>query len=444
MSDHDPDLERGVLRYVLAAPTSWRRLGDLRPADMAIPAHREILAAILEVAEGGTPPASDRVIDRLHKTSRLPAARTVTELLKGGAQDMAALSGAVAHLRRLSATRRLRDPLLSALALADAGDLEGAREAVAGLAESIASNADEDGYPWILDTKAVLAEAIDALKTRERASLFDEKGWSDLGDHIVPGNLVVLAGETGAGKSSLALRFALAWHARRGTKAGVVSLEDRGAVWGRRLYAADANADIGRPETITPWKADDVQASSAELSAEDPMHFAILEDHDVEHVTRYARALVQRDGCGLIVVDYLQEITDAVAARRGAPQHERLSGIARAVKRVAKTCHVPVILCSQLSRPDGKKHREPTIYDIKGSGDVENMAEAIILMWKESDDEHAECFAKVAKLKDSPARPRSLVVRNGAGAICELRDAPKRDAEVVNDDDFRRHQRGHA
>lgn len=430
MIAHDPTLEYSVLRYVLAAPTSWRRLGSLAPDDLAIPAHREILATIRDIA-AREHPTSGLVLAALRRAGRHEAARVVLEALRGDATTLAEVSGAVEHLRRLARQRRLHEPLVMALAQVDAGDLDGAKAAVAALAEALAADVDDDGWPWMRDDADVVTAAVEAMRTSESHPVIDVEGWRDFGEHLTPGNLAVVAGETGAGKSSLALWLAQHWHRARGTRVGIVSLEDRDAVWGRRRIAQVAGVDIDRPERITRWQAEDMLRHIEDIKAADAIRYAILEDHDVEHVTRYARGLVERAGCGLVIVDYLQEIGDAAASRKGLPQHERLSGIARAIKGVAKRSRVPVVLVSQLARPDSKRHREPTIYDIKGSGDVENMAEAIVLLWKESDDEGAAALAKVAKLKDSPKRVRSVIRRNAAGAIEELHAAPREQPQDV-------------
>lgn len=417
MVDHDSQLEASVLRYVLAAPPSWRRLGELRPDDMAIPAHRDILAAILDIGESGAMPASEKVVETLRSKRKDEAVRLAVRLLQGDATPLAAVSGAVEHLRGLSRIRRIRDPLLEAQALIESGDVDGCIRAVQSLAESATSNADAAGYPWLRTTPDVVAAAMeDVLRKRDSRGL-DLGAFSPLGDHLAPGNLVVIAGETNAGKSSLALWMALRWWAQYGSQVGVVSVEDREAVWGRRMVAHQAKVDLSKPQ-LSRNDMESVQAAAERLAQEDPIHYAILEDNDVSHVARYARKLAQ--SCGLLVVDYLQEITDSSMERKGASERERLTNAARACKRVAKVCKVPVILVSQLSRPENKKHREPTMFDIKGSGDVENMAEGIVLIWRDGDYEGAEAFAKVAKLKDSPKRPRVSMLRDEGGAITRL------------------------
>jgi len=423
VNDHDSSLEASVLRYVLAAPPSWRRLGELRPDDLAIPAHRDVLAAILDLGESGAMPASERVIEALRAKRQDEAVRTAVRLLQGDATPLAAVSGAVEHLRGLSRIRRLREPLLEAVALIDGGDVDACIQAVQSLAETATSNADATGYPWLRTTPDVVAAAMeDVFRKRDNRGL-DLGAFTPLGDHMAPGNLIVIAGETNAGKSSLALWMALRWWAQYGARVGIVSVEDREAVWGRRMVAHQAKVDLSKPQ-LSRNDMDSVVSAADRLKIDDPIHYAILEDNDVSHVARYAKRLAQ--SCGLIVVDYLQEITDRTMERKGVSERERLTNAARACKRVAKVAKVPVILVSQLSRPENKKHREPTMFDIKGSGDVENMAEGIVLIWRDGDHEGADALAKVAKLKDSPKRPRVALIREDGGAITQLRPLDKK------------------
>lgn len=119
----------------------------------------------------------------------------------------------------------------------------------------------------------------------------------------------------------------------------------------------------------------------------------------------------------MLVVDYLQTVTvrDMPKNSRG---DERIDEIVRRVKAAGKRLRVPTLLVSQLSRPDKRQHREPTIYELKGSGYIEQAAGAIVLVWKTADD--GDSYARIAKLKSSGERPRALMVRNDGGMVVRL------------------------
>ena len=68
------------------------------------------------------------------------------------------------------------------------------------------------------------------------------------------------------------------------------------------------------------------------------------------------------------------------------------------------------------------------------------MAEAIALLWRDSDEEYAPAYCKIDKLKESPARPRVELVVGGGGAITGFARV-ERDAF---DDGPRRHFGGRA
>jgi replicative DNA helicase len=76
----------------------------------------------------------------------------------------------------------------------------------------------------------------------------------------------------------------------------------------------------------------------------------------------------------LIVVDYLQLVrADARDVR------ERVGKVADALRQLAKTERVPIVLLSQLRRPQNVNDA-PTIIDLKESGDIEAHAHVVLLL----------------------------------------------------------------
>jgi replicative DNA helicase len=76
----------------------------------------------------------------------------------------------------------------------------------------------------------------------------------------------------------------------------------------------------------------------------------------------------------LIVVDYLQLVrADARDVR------ERVSRVADALRQLAKAEQIPVVLLSQLRRPQNVND-PPTIVDLKESGDIEAHAHVVLLI----------------------------------------------------------------
>lgn len=86
----------------------------------------------------------------------------------------------------------------------------------------------------------------------------------------------------------------------------------------------------------------------------------------------------------VIVIDYLQLIK---ADRRFNNRASEVGDISKAIKALAMELHVPIIVLSQLNRvSELRKTKEPTMAELRESGDVEQDASNIILLWNLDED----------------------------------------------------------
>lgn len=86
----------------------------------------------------------------------------------------------------------------------------------------------------------------------------------------------------------------------------------------------------------------------------------------------------------VIVIDYLQLIK---AERRYANRASEVGDISKSIKALAMELHVPIILLSQLNRvSEHNETKEPTMAELRESGDIEQDASNIILMWNVSEN----------------------------------------------------------
>ena len=81
----------------------------------------------------------------------------------------------------------------------------------------------------------------------------------------------------------------------------------------------------------------------------------------------------------VIVIDYLQLIK---TKRRYANRASEVGEISKQVKELARELHIPIILLSQLNRvSEMNATKEPTMSELRESGDIEQDASTIILLW---------------------------------------------------------------
>jgi replicative DNA helicase len=348
------------------------------------------------------------------------------------AQACDTLPGRDAH-RTIIAAARDRD-LASAIGRAASASRAGRHTEALELIEravTAARSADADGVR-VLDRGQVIAEALEWAQSKASTASAAVDVIGCVIDGAVPGSLTVLGGQTGAGKSTIALYLADAYE-RVGIAPGVISLEDPASTWGRRIIGADSGADPVHA-SADGW---DSIAEAAERAGLSSSRWAFPTRYDVSEVLAHMRRLVDVEGCGVIFVDYLQVVTNR--EHRGYHRGELLSAATAAMKGEAKRLGVPLFLGSQIKRVErvGGKLREPSIHDLKESGDIENMAEGVVLLWKDGDGEDATSLGKVGKLKGSHERPRFELRRGAAGCIARIEHESRQDDDSEYDGRWR-------
>lgn len=309
------------------------------------------------------------------------------------------------HLRALARRRRKYEALQRAAAALARDDEETATE----YALSVSSEQTDLRGGEYLSSHQVVWAAVDEDR-RARVEAGNRRTGFRLLDSAVgnlrPKTMTVVGGTTGSGKSSLLLAMAMN-QARRGVHVGIVSCEDAEAVWGERVYAHITDRVI---DGVSDVQADEAGREAARLQ----LHFAFELGRPLNDVLRAIRHLVRKHGCQVVYVDYLQAIGD--------PQKtDRRHFIANAAARIKAQCQelgATLVLASQVSRPSKEKpFGEVYTSDLKESGDVENMAEVVVLLWKNGDKDNSRTLGKIAKVKWSSARPRFEVQRSAAGSI---------------------------
>jgi len=222
---------------------------------------------------------------------------------------------------------------------------------------------------------------------------------------LFPGSCGVLGMATGVGKSSLMLTAALTSSA----PVGIISCEDTPDVLGSRAlaWASGVNSRKLRTKELTLEDKQSIEAGRKYLeSTEVLVTYAVGAPADVisDCVTSLAEA-----GCKLIWLDYLQKVRGVTDDRRNEVSRiytQFQYGCAR------NDCAGMVI--SQFSRQDPT--REPQIYWLKESGDIENEARLIILGHRDPSDADT-VYCRIAKSTYGGENVRFAYRRNDAGIL---------------------------
>lgn|GEM_PF-6101420 len=258
----------------------------------------------------------------------------------------------------------------------------------------------------------VLSEFLE-IKENKREIIGLPSGISDL-DRATggfrPGELTVIGGRPGQGKSSLL--FAIpAYNAKNGTPALIISLEMNVQAVYRRVVYAEAGVNWQAVKTGRAMESDQTAMTEAinRLYSTEKLTVAYLNDCQLQEVKETARQWAKKNPGGIIAIDYLGYIK--------APGHENrnqeLGEVCRGLHDLAGELNIPILLGCQLNRELEKREGgRPKYSDLRDSGEIEQVADLILLLWLEPEEN--PCNPR-------PIRPAEIIIakqRDGViGAI---------------------------
>ncbi|MFZ3476080.1 replicative DNA helicase [Streptomyces sp. 2.9] len=211
--------------------------------------------------------------------------------------------------------------------------------------------------------------------------------WQDLQDMLctVPGHLVVIAGRPGMGKSVALLdlmRHLAVVHDRPAT---FVSLEMARRQIMNRLISAEAEIpqqDIRKRQlTDAQWKKYDKVRARIIAS---PLRLVVPPGGITVPQIRSAmrRSQIEERLPHALAIDYLQIVKPDQG--RGGNRTNEVDAIARGLKEIALEFDIPVFAAAQLSRQTTSRESNiPQISDLRESGEIEQAADAVVLLHRE-------------------------------------------------------------
>lgn len=214
-----------------------------------------------------------------------------------------------------------------------------------------------------------------------------EKLTKALAGGLQKGEMYVIGSNQGAGKTSLALQFAIAAiRARHGVL--MMSMEMDWTQVFQRMVAIEARIDLKdyrerlNEGFYTRDIRDALDAASKELM-DYSLNVHVKTGVTTEFLTDEVRRLKKRENIDLVIVDHLQ-LMAATGTVRG--DYEKFTSISRHMKEVAKDLAIPILLVSQTSRANSFKDRiELDVSDLRGSGAIEEDAAAVMLLYPDKD-----------------------------------------------------------
>jgi len=210
------------------------------------------------------------------------------------------------------------------------------------------------------------------------------------------GELYIMAGRPGMGKTALMMTWALNI-AMTGIPVGVFSLEMTAEEISMRLMASvsgtsGADMKMGKVGDFAPLM------DAANVLTGIPLYIDDEGAQSAASIRSRARRLVQKCGCRVIMLDYLQKMA-APPEYRGHREAEVNHNV-QALKNVAKELKIPFVCLSQLSRSVETRggSKRPMLSDLRESGAIEQEADMVLFLWRPE-------YYGITQTDDGPIQP---------------------------------------
>lgn len=383
------EIEAALLGALLINPVGIENVKQiLTPEDFYDPIHRRIYTSMLDLH------AQQKPVDYLTLAEYLSETNALDEI--GGIDFLASLATVPPTALHLDSYARI----VADLAL---------RRRVLGAASQIAQLAFDQNLPLetiLQSSEQVLAEAWRGREShrivgiRQATEQFIKKlqaqrehkdkhiirsGFISL-DAVIAGfqegNLIVVAGRPGTGKTTFLLN--LAYHAAVVQRRRVLfwSLEMSIPQLTYRLLARASGIPV---DNIRSGTIDEEDLPRLHEFARTLSDAAIFLDERANLSPRQAyniaASLRKQEGLDLVIIDYLQLMQSDEERENRVLE---IGDITIALKRIAAELGIPVIVGSQVSRAvEQRADKRPLLSDLKESGTIEQDADLVLMLYRE-------------------------------------------------------------
>ena len=192
------------------------------------------------------------------------------------------------------------------------------------------------------------------------------------------GNYIIIAARTSAGKTTFALNISSNQAIKFNIKVGFISLEMSITDLQMKLISNLSNIPLSRIKTgkISDHEMEIITKTHEQLYT-DKMIFYRASDTSLFNIKSKIRQMARR-GCQAVYIDYLTlvSLSDSNMSRP-----ERVGIISQELKQLAEDLNITIVALSQLNR--NAASGEPSLADIRQSGEIEEQADLILLIHRE-------------------------------------------------------------
>jgi replicative DNA helicase len=412
------EAETAVLGAVFLDPSAFDRVSEfITSPDFFSPRNQLIFEHMSELREEGEPIDTVTLAQALEQSSNLQNAGGMDYLISLDSASASTLN--VEHhasiVHEMAEIRRLIATCADVMQQAHSGDYDHADklfdEAQAAIFE-VGARARKGSFVGMKDALRTVIEHVQAAFESKASVTGTGTGFIDLDrktSGLQGGDLIVLAGRPGMGKTAFALNLASNAAIHSQVSVAIFSLEMPTRQLAQRLLACEARVDSERMRSGSLAEGDIDSLLHAVRTMNDwSVHIDDTPGASVMEVRSKCRRLAsdkRLPPLGLVIIDYLQLMSGRGNNRS---REQEISEMSRSLKSLAKELDVPIIALSQLNRGvESRPNKRPLMSDLRESGAIEQDADIIMFVYRdEYYDENSEdiglCEVIIAKQRNGP------------------------------------------
>jgi replicative DNA helicase len=211
------------------------------------------------------------------------------------------------------------------------------------------------------------------------------------------GDLIILAGETSQGKTSLALTICS--EASKEAYCHFITLEMTENQLTSRLMAYDTGYNSNKMLTGRLTENDLAYISGEAIKTRGLKMYIDNTENDIDRIINNINRTKALLDTKLVVIDYLQLLKSNEAKLN---KEQKTADITRRLKNLAIELNIPVILVSQLSRDRDNPY--PRLSRLRDSGQIEEAADIVIFVYR------AEFYNRQEFSDGSPSAGRAEII----------------------------------
>lgn len=259
--------------------------------------------------------------------------------------------------------------------------------------EKLIENSEEEKTIKLKNALSKAIEELDKIKSHKDGITGIRTGFNNLDKEISglnKGELIIIAGRPGMGKTSFALNIAT--NIAKNHKVIFFSLE----MSMEQLALKTIDSELGEQSRKINFDKSSNEKLSNVLENLGNLELYI-DDTASETVSKINSKLKKINGTEIIFIDHLQLISGSNLK----PRIQEMSEITRDLKILAKKNNIPVVCLSQLSRaPEGRLEKKPGLSDLRDSGSIEQDADIVLMLYRKwyydksekTDEKECECI----------------------------------------------------